>query len=109
MEHLGIELHLGLPAELEPRVATMLTPPPPADPKIRELLEKFMGPDTLMGRALSGPSGHFSYGPIWNTRALHAAEIPSSNAIASILDRSARWWVPRIRRHLDDFRDGAPS
>jgi Beta-lactamase. len=42
-----------------------------------------MGPDTLLGRALEGPSGVLPYGPIWNTRALHAAELPSSNGIAS--------------------------
>ena len=41
-----------------------------------------MGPDTLLGRALEGPSGVLPYGPIWNTRALHAAELPSSNGIA---------------------------
>ena len=28
-------------------------------------------------------SGLFDYGPVWNTRALHAAEMPSSNGIGS--------------------------
>jgi len=42
-----------------------------------------MGPGTLLGRALEGPSGALPYGSIWNTRALHAAEMPSSNGIAT--------------------------
>ena len=82
-EPLGLELHVGLPAELEPRVATLIPPPEPSDPEDRALREKFMGPDTLLGRALLGPSGHFGYGPLWNTREMHAAELPSSNGIGS--------------------------
>jgi CubicO group peptidase (beta-lactamase class C family) len=80
---LGLELWIGLPEEIEPRVATNYTAPEPADPQARALREQFMGPDTLLGRALEGPSGVLPYGPIWNTRALHAAELPSSNGIAT--------------------------
>ena len=81
-EPLGLELWIGLPEAIEPRVATNYTAPEPADPEQRALRAKFMGPDTLLGRALEGPSGLLPYGPIWNTRALHAAELPSSNGIA---------------------------
>jgi CubicO group peptidase (beta-lactamase class C family) len=80
---LGLELWIGLPEAIEPRVARIYTPPEPADPKQRELRAKFMGPDTLLGRALDGPSGVLPYGPVWNTRELHAAELPSSNGIAT--------------------------
>jgi CubicO group peptidase (beta-lactamase class C family) len=72
-----------LPEAIEPRVATNYTAPEPSDPEQRALRAKFMGPDTLIGRALEGPSGKLPYGPIWNTRALHAAELPSSNGIAT--------------------------
>jgi CubicO group peptidase (beta-lactamase class C family) len=82
-EPLGLELWIGLPEAIEPRVATNYTAPEPADPEQRALRAKFMGPDTLLGRALEGPSGVLPYGPIWNTRALHAAEMPSSNGIAT--------------------------
>ena len=82
-EPLGLELWIGLPEAIEPRVATNYTAPEPADPEQRALRAKFMGPDTLLGRALEGPSGVLPYGPIWNTRALHAAELPSSNGIAT--------------------------
>ena len=80
---LGLELWIGLPEEIEPRVATNYTAPEPADPEQRALRAKFMGPDTLLGRVLEGPSDLLPYGPIWNTRALHAAELPSSNGIAT--------------------------
>ena len=80
---LGLDLWIGLPVEIEPRVATLYTPPESNDPAQRELRAKFMGPDTLLGRALEGPSGVLPYGPIWNTRALHAAELPSSNGIGT--------------------------
>ncbi len=82
-EPLDLELWIGLPEAIEPRVATTYTAPKPADPEQRALRAKFMGPDTLLGRALEGPSGVLPYGPIWNKRALHAAELPSSNGIAS--------------------------
>ncbi len=80
---LGLELWIGLPEAIEPRVATTYTAPEPADPEQRALRAKFMGPDTLLGRVLEGPSGVLPYGPIWNTRALHAAELPSSNGIGT--------------------------
>ena len=81
-EPLALDLHVGLPEALEPRVATLLPPPEPSDPGERALRERLMGSDTLLGRALTGP-GDLRYGDVWNTRALHAAEIPSSNGIAS--------------------------
>ncbi|TMA33429.1 MAG: beta-lactamase family protein [Deltaproteobacteria bacterium] len=82
-EPIGLELWIGLPEAIEPRVATNYTAPEPTDPQQRALRARFMGPDTLLGRALEGPSGVLPYGPIWNTRALHAAELPSSNGIAT--------------------------
>ncbi len=80
---LGLDLFVGLPAELEPRVATLIPPPAPSDPKEKALRDRFLGPDTLLGSALLGPSGNFGYGPLWNTPELHAAELPSSNGIGS--------------------------
>jgi len=78
---LGLAFWIGLPAAQEPRVATLYAAPEPTDPKQRKLRDRFLGPDTLLGRALAGPSNLFHYGPMWNTRALHAAELPSSNGI----------------------------
>lgn len=41
----------------------------------------------------------------WQVDGITGATI-SSVAIANILDRSASYWVPRIRRGIDDFRPG---
>lgn len=80
---LGLDWWIGLPEAEEPRVATLLPPPPPEDPQIRELMEAFTAPGTITGDALSGPSDLFHYNEMWNTRQLHAPELPSSNGIAS--------------------------
>jgi CubicO group peptidase (beta-lactamase class C family) len=79
---LGLDFYIGLPEVLEPRVATLYAPLPPSDPAEAALLQQFIGPGTPLHRALSGP-GDLAYGDVWNTRALHAAEIPSSNGIAT--------------------------
>ena len=80
---LGLDWWIGLPEALEPRVATLLPPPPPEDPAIRELIETFTAPGTMTGDAMAGPSNLFHYDDMWNTRQLHAPELPSSNGIAS--------------------------
>jgi CubicO group peptidase (beta-lactamase class C family)/predicted alpha/beta-hydrolase family hydrolase len=74
---LGLELWIGLPAAEQPRCATVI---PPADfPSLAALL----GPDSLTARAMSGPSGLFAYDEMWNRRDVLAAEMPSSNGVAS--------------------------
>ena len=80
---LGLELWIGLPEELDSRVAAIIGPEPPADPAMRALLEQLTGPDTLTGRAMTGPSDLFHYDAMWNTRALRGAELPSSNGIGT--------------------------
>ncbi len=75
---LGIDFWIGLPETLEPRVAQLV--PPKED--LREVLRPF-GDDLLLARVLSNPGGHFNYDSMWNTRRLHAAELPSSNGIGN--------------------------
>lgn len=79
---LGLDLWIGLPAEQEHRVSTIVPPAPPA-PEMQEVMAKLFAPDTIAGRAFSGPSNLFHYDDMWNRRALHAAELPSSNGIAT--------------------------
>jgi len=77
---LGLDYAIGLPEDREPRVARLY--PPAADAALQELIDAAMAdPDTLMGKVMSGPSGLFRYDDMWNTRALHATEMPSSNGI----------------------------
>ncbi len=80
-EPLGLSFFIGLPESMESRCTRVLSPV--TDPEAgdgKSLLEIF-GPDTLLHRVLTGPSGLFGYDDMWNSRPLHAAEIPSSNGI----------------------------
>jgi CubicO group peptidase (beta-lactamase class C family) len=80
---LGLDFWIGLPASEEPRVCTLLSPPPADDPAVQELLDTFTAPGTITGDALTGPANLFHYDAMWNTRAVHEAELPSSNGIAT--------------------------
>ncbi len=73
---LGLDFWIGLPEELEPRVARLV--PPKTD--LSSALRAF-GDDLLLTRVFSNPGGHFNYDDMWNTRQLHACELPSSNGI----------------------------
>lgn len=104
---LGLDFFIGLPEAHEPRVATLYPAPEPTDPEQLALRERFMGPDTLLGRVLSGPSGLFNYGPMWNTRPLHAAEMPSSNGIGSA--RALARFYASLIGEIDGFRGLRPE
>ena len=73
---LGLDFWIGLPTEIEPRVARLV--PPEHD--LGALLEQ-LGGDLLLTSVFSNPANLFGYNDMWNTRALHAAELPSSNGI----------------------------
>ena len=77
-EPLHLDLHLGVPASLDPRVAT-LEPAPNAS-----LLDEFAAgdPSSLFSRVMTGPSNLFAYDRRWNSRPLRAAQMPSSNGHA---------------------------
>jgi len=73
---LDLDFWVGLPESEEPRVARLI--PPEND--LRDLLNAF-GDELLLARVFSNPGGHFAYDEMWNTRQLHACELPSSNGI----------------------------
>jgi CubicO group peptidase (beta-lactamase class C family) len=76
---LGLDYYIGLPEQLEPRVARLY--PPEAGEAMQALIDAAVAGDSLMGAVMSGPSGLFRYDDMWNTRPLHATEMPSSNGI----------------------------
>lgn len=78
---LGLDFFIGVPAAEMPRVAH--TYPPVVAAEIREAMDAFMGPDTMLGKVLSGPSGLFGYDDMWNRPELLAAEMPSSNGVGT--------------------------
>jgi CubicO group peptidase (beta-lactamase class C family) len=73
---LGLDFWIGLPEEIEPRVARLV---PPKD-DLGALLKQ-LGGDLLLASVFSNPADLFGYNDMWNTRPLHAAELPSSNGI----------------------------
>ncbi len=84
-EPLGIEFWIGLPEREEHRVSPIigsLVPEGAAEnEQLRALLEQFIGPDTLLGRALTLNGAFDADG--WNDRAVHAAEIGAANGITN--------------------------
>jgi CubicO group peptidase (beta-lactamase class C family) len=88
-EPLGLDFWIGLPEEQEPRVAMLvgnLGPTADLDEGTRALIEQFMGPDTMLGKALTvngafGRAESSDGGNVFNERRVHAAEIPAANGI----------------------------
>ena len=75
-EPLGIDFHIGLPEELEGRVADLVQGPvhPSEQPNLME--EIFAQPDSMLGKAFLNP---VLDPQDVNTRAWRAAEIPAAN------------------------------
>jgi len=106
---LGLDFWIGLPADVEPRLAELVPPRLPTGPlavahaaaRIPGLMPAgrlltghlpapwlrtvaaALDPDSLLTRVMTGPSALFNYDQRWNTRPYHAAELPSSNGVAS--------------------------
>jgi CubicO group peptidase (beta-lactamase class C family) len=80
---LGLDFWIGLPEREEHRVARLQGGllPQTADEELRALLEEIAGPETVLGRALFAPTEAFTDIDVWNSRALHAAELPAVNGI----------------------------
>jgi CubicO group peptidase (beta-lactamase class C family) len=82
---LGLDVWIGLPADKEPRVAALVGGLVPdvdtLDDATRELLDQVMGPESILGRALTAPSGALGMDE-WRTAALRAAEIPAAGGVA---------------------------
>jgi CubicO group peptidase (beta-lactamase class C family) len=88
---LGLDTWIGLPEAEEPRVARLISMLPqgvsvealaaPGDDPVLQMIALFFGPATMLGKALSAPGGALSDQDIWNTRAMHAAEVPAANGI----------------------------
>jgi CubicO group peptidase (beta-lactamase class C family) len=79
---LGADWYIGLPEELDHRVAPLIVIEAPTDEAVKAMMEQFTGPDTNLGKALSAPGGAFADTSVFNTRAVRAAEIPAANGVA---------------------------
>jgi CubicO group peptidase (beta-lactamase class C family) len=45
------------------------------------MVAAFLGPDTMLGRALFAPGGALTDQAVWNSRAMRAAEVPAANGV----------------------------
>lgn len=75
---LNADFWIGLPSSQEPRVAALVPPNPTPKAALAGL-----GDSLLIARVFSNPSDLFDYDEMWNSPALHAAELPSSNGIGN--------------------------
>jgi len=88
---LGLDFWIGLPESEEPRVAPLSQMFPaevtieklrePGDDPVAQLIAAFIGPDTMLGRALFAPGGALMDQAVWNSRAVRAAEVPAANGV----------------------------
>jgi CubicO group peptidase (beta-lactamase class C family) len=92
---LGLDLWIGLPAAEDHRAARLYglgdgrdeaverPTEDPAEAKRRAdqaaAVAAFMGPDTILGKALTAPGGAFGAPGLFNSRPLRAAEVPAAN------------------------------
>jgi CubicO group peptidase (beta-lactamase class C family) len=95
-EPLELDFWIGLPEAEEARVAMLVGDLSGGNREAleegaRAMLDQFMGPETKLGKALTvngafgrfnGADAHdFPGGNVFNTRAVHAAEVPAANGI----------------------------
>jgi CubicO group peptidase (beta-lactamase class C family) len=82
---LGLDFWIGLPEAQEPRVAHLVgdlldLDDPALDEGARAEMVRLVGPTTMIAKALTC-GGAFSGKGIWNSRAVHAAEVPAANGV----------------------------
>jgi CubicO group peptidase (beta-lactamase class C family) len=87
-EPFGIDTFIGLPESEEARVARLEPAPRPTDPVMLEMMMKVMGPGTLGYRMLTmngamPPTPAEGEEMLFNTRAVHATEMPGANGIST--------------------------
>ena len=88
---LDLDLWIGLPEAEEHRVAMLISMIPAgisaddlageSENPLVQMMQAFLGPDTPLGKALFAPGGALADQDIWNSRAMHAAEVPAANGI----------------------------
>ncbi len=83
---LGLDFWIGLPESEESRVSRLEAAPPPTDPAELALMLQVAGPGTVGFRALFMNGALMGLDPNnnpFNTRAVHATEMPAANGITN--------------------------
>jgi CubicO group peptidase (beta-lactamase class C family) len=100
---LDLDIWIGLPEEVEGRVAKVVPP----RGSIRDALAP-LGDSMLLARVFANPSDLFDYDQMWNGRELHACELPSSNGIGDARSL-ARMYASLVGEGVDGTRLLQPS
>lgn len=82
---LGLDAYIGLPDDRQARVEPLIGGLVPAadadaDPALKAMLEQFMGPDSMLGKALTC-NGGLAEADVFNQPELRAAELPAANGV----------------------------
>ncbi len=80
---LGLDFWIGLPESEEPRVSRLESSAPPSDPEAIALMMEIMGPGTPGFNALMMSGSMLTIENGFNSRAIHASEIPAANGITT--------------------------
>lgn len=82
-EPLGLDLWIGLPTDLHDRVAPLEVIELPTDPNMAAMVDQFLGPETMLGKALYAPGGAWAEHQFasFNLPEVWAAEVPAANCI----------------------------
>ena len=80
---LGLDLWIGLPPELDARVAPLEPIVIPTDPGMKSMVDQFIGPETMLGRSLFAPGNAWSEQMFetFNRPEVWHAEVPAANCI----------------------------
>jgi CubicO group peptidase (beta-lactamase class C family) len=73
---LGVDFHIGLPAEHDARVAPLIPPPPPSPDQLDLLAEILKDPESMLGKTFINPPVALD---AVNSREWRGAEIPAAN------------------------------
>jgi CubicO group peptidase (beta-lactamase class C family) len=95
---LDLSCWIGLPESEEPRVAHLVPPDMDMRAALAPLRDKL-----LLARVFGNPSDLFTYDEMWNTRQMHACELPSSNGIGDARSL-ARLYASCIQEGVDGVR-----
>jgi CubicO group peptidase (beta-lactamase class C family) len=80
---LGLDFWIGLPEEVEPRVAPLIRPEPPGqDEPVAPIFAAMADPNSIQALFFSNSGGYMDPGA-WDSRAAHAAEIGAAGGITN--------------------------
>lgn len=82
-DKLDLDFYIGLPPDLESRVAKLELIKAPKDEEALKIYNAVLGPETLTGKALTSPSPALADLDVWNSKDLHSAAIPSAAGITN--------------------------